>query len=251
LEPLAALRDDRPVIFYDQLGCGKSDIPTDLSLYELSRFVEELAEIRRALNLDRVHLLGHSWGGFVAIEYMAGDPDGIVGLVLSSTAPSTAAFAEAARSLIPGLPNDVRETIERCEAAGTTDTPEYEAASMTFLTTHVYRGEQPWPDALMRSFQNNMASPVYGHMWGPSEFNPVGNLVGWDREADMSRISVPTLVTCGRYDEATPAATEAMQKIIPGSELKIFENSAHMGMLEETDVYVATLRDFMRRAEAA
>lgn len=250
-ETLAVLGDERPVVFYDQLGCGKSDIPPDLSLYVIQRFVEELAAVRRALSLDRVHILGHSWGGFVAIEYMAGDPEGVAGLVLSSTTPSTAAFAAAARSLIPGLPGSVRETIERCEAEGTTDSPEYEAASMTFLTTHVYRGEQPWPDPLMRSFANHMASPAYGHMWGPSEFNPTGNLVGWDREADIGRISVPTLITCGRHDEATPATAEAMQREIHGAELKVFENSSHMAVLEETDAFVGVLRDFLRRAEAA
>jgi proline iminopeptidase len=251
LEPLAALGDERPVVFYDQLGCGKSDIPADMSLYALPRFAEEVAAVRRALGLERVHLLGHSWGGFLAIEYMAGSPSGVVGLVLASTAPSTHAFESAARSLLPGLPDDVRETIERCESEGTTDAPEYQAASMTFLTTHVMRAPQPWPEALLRTMANHAASPAYEHMWGPSEFNAAGNLKGWDREADIGQIGVPTLITCGRHDEATPATAEAMQREISGSELAIFDNSAHMAHLEEPDEFVRVLRDFLRRAEAA
>ncbi len=251
LEPMETLGNDRPVVFFDQLGCGKSDIPDDLSLYALPRFVEEVDAVRKALHLDEVHLFGHSWGGFLAIEYMAVSPTGIASLILSSTAPSTRSFEAAARGLVPGLPDDVRKTIERCEREGTTDSEEFQAASMTFLTTHVYRGEQPWPDALMRSFGNHAVSPVYAHMWGPSEFSATGNLVGWDREPDIRDVRVPTLITCGRHDEATPDVGKSMQRAIPGSELVVFENSAHMAMLEESEEYVRVVRDFLWRVEAA
>ena len=251
MEPLQSLGDERPVVFYDQLGCGKSDIPDDLSLYALPRFVAEVDAVRRALGLDRIHLLGHSWGGMLAIEYMVGKPSGVVSLTLASAPSSTRAFEASARGLLAGLPDDVRQTIERCEAAGTTDDPSYQAASLLFMTKHVYRGEQPWPDALMRTVANHAASPAYEHMWGTSEFNPTGNLKEWDREADVAGISVPTLVTCGRHDEDTPEAAGAMQSRIPGSEFAIFENSSHMAHMEEPGEFDRVLRDFLRRAAAA
>ena len=250
LEPLQSLGDERPVVFYDQLGCGKSDIPDDMSLYALPRFVEEVDAVRRALGLERVHLLGHSWGGFMAIEYMSGQPSGVVSLTLASTSPSTRAFETAARGLLAGMPEDMQRTIERCEADGTTETGEYMAASLLFMTKHVYRGEQPWPDALLRTMANHAVSPAYEHMWGPSEFNAAGNLKGWDREAGIGKITVPTLITCGRHDEATPEMVAVMQRRIPGSELAIFGNSSHMAHMEEPEEFDRVVRDFLRRAEA-
>ena len=57
------------VVAYDQLGCGKSDRPKDKSLWSISRYVEEVETVRKAMGLGRVHLLGHSWGGWLGIEY--------------------------------------------------------------------------------------------------------------------------------------------------------------------------------------
>lgn len=249
LEPLEALSAERPVVFYDQLGCGKSDIPDDTSLWTIERFADEVDAVRNALGLERVHLYGHSWGGFLALEYMSREPEGVISLTLASTAASARSFAEAARGLLPGLPDDVRATIERCEAEGTTDSPEYEAASLTFITKHVYRGEQPWPDFILRTLANMQASPVYGIMWGPSEFNVTGILKAWDRTATLSKIETPTLITCGRHDEATPELAEGLGRAISGSKVVIFENSAHMAHIEEAERFATVLRDFLKEWE--
>jgi proline-specific peptidase len=250
LEPLEVLGDKRTVVFYDQLGCGKSDVPDDGRVWTAGHFAGEIDAVRNALGLERVHLFGHSWGGFLALEYMARKPEGVVSLTLASTAASAAAFAEAARGLLPGLPEDVRETIERCEAEGTTDSPEYEAASFAFIGKHVYRGEQPWPDCLQRSLANMSASPVYGTMWGPSEFNVAGTLKDWDRTPVLAQIRIPTLVTCGRHDEATPALAEGLAGQIAGAKLAIFEDSAHLAHIEEQERYTGVVREFLREAEA-
>jgi proline iminopeptidase len=246
LEPLA---DERPLVFYDQLGCGKSDIPDDESLWRIERFADEVEAVRSGLGLQRVHLLGHSWGGFLAIEYMLRRPAGVVSLTLSSTAASAAAFAREARSLVAGLPEDTRRTIERCEAEGTTDSPEYLAANLLYFSRHLCRLPMPWPDSMMRSYANVQASPSYNLMWGPSEFTVTGSLKDWDRTARLGEISVPTLIMSGRYDEATPALAAELKAGIPGSESIIFENSAHMSMVEEPAAYQRTLRDFLHRAE--
>jgi proline-specific peptidase len=250
-EPLEALADERPVVFYDQLGCGKSDIPGDESLWVIERFADEVGAVRNGLGLDRVHLLGHSWGGFLAIEYMLRRPSGVVSLVLSSTAASAAAFGRESRGLVANLPEETRATIERCEAEGRTDSPEYEAASLVFFSQYLCRLPMPWPDCLMRSYANVQASPTYNFMWGPSEFTVTGNLGEWDRTDRLNEISVPTLILSGRYDEATPMLAAELKAGIPGAESLIFENSAHCSPVEEPEEYQRVVRDFLRRNEAA
>src|SRR5713226_4122930 len=120
--------DSRRVILYDQLGCGRSDQPNDPSLWRVERFVEELTILRRELSLDTVHLLGQSWGGMLAIEYALTQPDGLVSLILASSLSSTPMFIAEATRLRNALPPDVQATLERHEAAGTTDDPAYQKA---------------------------------------------------------------------------------------------------------------------------
>ncbi len=70
LEPLETLAEHRRVIFYDQLGCGRSDRPDDVTLWTVDRFVEELAQVHTTLQLERLHLFGSSWGGMLAMQYV-------------------------------------------------------------------------------------------------------------------------------------------------------------------------------------
>jgi proline-specific peptidase len=249
LEPLSSLADERPVIFYDQLGCGKSDIPDDASLWVIARFVEEVAAVRNALELDRVHILGQSWGGWLAIDYLLTRPEGIVSLTLANTSASEYEFIDECRHLLAQLPDDVRATIERCEAEGTTASPEYQAASLEFYQRHLCRLPE-WPDYMLRSMANAQNSPVYGYMWGPSEFTVTGNLKDWDRRARLSEIAVPTLILGGRYDEMGIPAQETLNAGISGSRLHIFENSSHTPHAEEPEEYRRIVGDFLREAEA-
>jgi proline iminopeptidase len=151
LEPLEALADERPVVFYDQLGAGKSDAPEDISLWTNDRMVEELGQVLGALGFPRVHLLGQSWGTIIAAEYALRSPGRLAGLVLSDPCLSMPRFAAATAALRATLPAQVRAVLDRHEAAGTTDSEEYEQAAMGFYGRFVCR-LNPWPDALMRSF---------------------------------------------------------------------------------------------------
>jgi L-proline amide hydrolase len=135
LEDLARLAEDgRTVVFYDQIGCGKSDHPDDSALWAMSTFVEEVATVRDALGLDQVHVLGHSSGGWLALEYALGRPSGLASVVLASTCASLPAFAAETRRLKESLPIEVREVIDRHEADGTIDDPAYEGATMAYYT---------------------------------------------------------------------------------------------------------------------
>ena len=246
LAPLAALGDDRPVILYDQLGAGRSDRPTDTTLFRIDRYVRELDSLRRALKLDRIHLYGHSWGSMLALEYLATNPTGIVSVTLASPVISTASWAADGAALVATLPDSLQRIIAEHEAAGTTASPEYQAASFEFLQRYVLGVPPPFP-AEADSAMAGSNPVVYETMWGPSEFTPRGNLKDFDRSATLAALNVPILFTAGRNDEATPATVERFAQTARNAEVKIFEQSAHMAMLTERVAYVAVLRDFLRK----
>jgi len=155
-------------------------------------------------------------------------------------------IAEATR-LRNALPPDVQATLERHEAAGTTDDPDYQKAMRVFSKRHVIR-IQPTPDHVQRTI--DQIGTVYHYMWGPSEFHVTGILKDWDRTDRLAEIRVPTLITSGRYDECTPRLNELLHKGIVGSEWVIFENSSHMAHVEEPELYMPTVRSFLERVEA-
>jgi proline iminopeptidase len=248
LEPLEALADRRRVIFYDQLGCGRSDRPEDARLWTVERAVAELGILRRALAQGPIHLLGHSWGSMLAVDYALANPDHLVSLVLASPAISMPRWVADLRAYRDRLPPPVREALTRHETAGTTDTPEYEAATAIFYQHHLCR-MQPWPEPLLRSIEG-AGSQVYATMWGPNEFFVTGNLADYDRTLRLGELRMPVLLTCGRFDEATPEACAWYQQLLPEAELAVFEASAHVPHLEETDAYLQVVSAFLRRAEA-
>ncbi len=248
LETLEALAVDRPVFFYDQLGCGESDRPDDPSLWRIERFVAEVGAVRRGLGLEKVHVLGHSWGGWLAIEYMLTCPSGVLSLVLAGTSASTAEYARTVAPLVAALPVETRETLRRYEALGAYHHPEYEAAVMRFMQRHLCRLD-PWPDALVRSGRNIEGTPVYEAMFGPNEFTVTGNLKEWDRSDRLHEIVVPTLITCGRSEGAGPSCAATLQKGIAGSRLQVFERSTHMAHLEKPEEYARVIREFLTSGE--
>jgi proline iminopeptidase len=248
LEPLEALAGDRPVVFYDQLGAGQSDKPEDVSDWSNDHLVEELTRLVEVLAFDRVHLLGHSWGTIIAAEYALRRPDRLASLILASACVSVPRYAAAAEVLRAKLPLDVRETLDRHEAAGTTDSPEYQAASMEFYQRHVCR-LAPWPDSVVRTFaQLNQA--IYERMQGPSEFVINGIHKDYDLTPSLSEIRVPTLFTCGRHDEMRPEDVTYYASLVTGAELAVFDESSHTPHLEEPERYLPVLRDFLHRADS-
>jgi proline-specific peptidase len=250
LEPLEEWADaGRRVVFYDQLGCGASDHPHDLSLWTVELFVSELLAVREALGLERCHLLGQSWGALLSIEHVLAHPDGIATLTLADPLVSAPQWCAEAAGLRAQLPSDLQEALTRCEADGTTDSPAYEAAMLFYYRRHVCRLD-PWPACLMRALDALAEDPeVYRTMWGPSEFHCTGTLRDWDVSDRLAEIAVPTLVLGGRHDECTPAIQEAAHRAIPDSEWIVFEESSHAPHLEERERFRAVVEDFLERAE--
>ncbi|MDB5076842.1 MAG: hypothetical protein JWO42_3021 [Chloroflexi bacterium] len=251
LEPIGEIaKSGRSVIFYDQLGCGNSDQPHDPKLWTIPLFVAEVDAVRAALGLDTVHLLGQSWGGMLAQEYMFTLPKGIASLTLASTLSSARQWSDEADRLRADLPPDIEAALRRHEAAGSTDSAEYQAHMEVYYDRHVCR-VVPQPECARRAFDKLARNPeVYHTMWGPSEFSPTGTIRDWDVTSRLAEITVPTLITSGRFDEATPAIAETLQQGIAGSEWVVFEASAHLAHVEEPNRYNMVLDAFLTRVEA-
>ncbi|MDH5288878.1 MAG: proline iminopeptidase-family hydrolase [Acidimicrobiia bacterium] len=250
LEPLEALAAHRPVVFYDQLGSGRSDRPDDPGRWVIDRFVREIDLMRCALGLKRVHLLGHSWGGWLAIEYLTTCPAGpaaagVERAVLASTSASLAAFEAETRRLRALLPAEARAALDEGDATGHVTSDAYNQAADQFYARHVCRLAE-WPEPMLRTIANLEGNQSYEVMQGPNELVITGNLRTWDRTADLTRIDVPTLVTCGRHDEMGPPCAGALVEAIPAAELAVFEHSSHTAQLEEPEAYLATVAAFLR-----
>jgi proline-specific peptidase len=249
-EPLEALADQgRRVVLYDQLGCGASDRPDDPELWTVELFVDEIGAVRRALELEQIHLFGSSWGSMLGIEYALTRPGGLVSLTLNSPPTASETWTAEARRLRDDLPEDVKRVLAKHEAAGTTDDPEYEAAEEVFWRRHICRLD-PLPACVQRA-RAAKSRKVYEALWGISEWNANGKLRNWDVRDRLAEIDVPTLVTSGRYDECTPKLAEDAQRGIPGAERVLFEDSSHTAYVEEPQRFRAVLAEFIARAESA
>ncbi len=249
LESLEALATERELVFYDQLGCGRSETPNNPKLWRLERFVAEISAVRHALKLERIHLFGHSWGGWLALEYMLAKPLGVSSLTLASTSASLPEYVREIERLRDELEPDIAATLRAYEASGDVSHPDYRAALLNFYQRHLCRLEV-WPPALVETVRRIGNNSAYTTLQGANEFVISGSLKDWDRSQRLGEISTPTLVTVGRYDEITPVCAATLQQGIPNAVLHIFEQSAHMPHLEESTAYCQVLADFLRQVEA-
>ncbi|MBU9936999.1 MAG: proline iminopeptidase-family hydrolase, partial [Ferruginibacter sp.] len=195
-------------IYYDQLGCGLSDNPNDTTMWDLSRFVEEVEQVRKAHHLtkDNFYILGHSWGGILAMQYALKYQDNIKGLIISNMMSSCPAYGKYAQEVLaPQFDPKVLDTIRQIEKAGDFKNPKYmELLYPNFYAKHICRIPlDQWPEPMVRSF-NKMNQSLYVTMQGPSEFGIGGNLVNWDVSKELPKIKVPTLTIGGKYDTMDP-----------------------------------------------
>jgi proline iminopeptidase len=236
--------------YYDQLGSAFSDQPNDDDLWTIPRFVSEVDQVRQAIggNKDNFCLLGHSWGGVLAIEYALAHQDQLKCLIISNMMASIPAYNAYARKVLePQMDQSAFKQIESMEAAGKTEQPGYMALLMpNWYQQHILRRPaDQWPDPVNRAFAR-LNRHVYVLMQGPSEMGASGRLVNWDRFADLKRITVPTLVISGKYDTMDPAYMAAMAKQLPHGELAA-TNGGHMAMYDDQRTYFAKLTAFLRK----
>ncbi|WP_081756001.1 proline iminopeptidase-family hydrolase [Paucisalibacillus sp. EB02] len=245
LQGLKELADIRPVILYDQLGCGKSDRPKDPTLWNIERFVEEVKQLKDGLGLNEFHLLGHSWGTTLAAAYYLKHPEGVKSIIFSSPCLSAPKWADDQKQNLRNLPIKIQQTIEECEENGNTDSQAYKEATKIFNNHFVCRLPESERPAFLKEGSKYRNSEIYNMMWGASEFDVAGNLKNFDCTQELHKIAVPTLYTCGRYDEATPESTEYFSRLTPNSKFHVFEKSAHMPYIEENDKFMKVMKDFL------
>ncbi len=245
---MKALADERPVIFFDQLGTGKADSPADEKIYTIQRSVDELDAVRKALGLDKVILFGHSWGTVLAIEYLCqGRGKGVEKLILGGALASVPQTIAGQQRLIDSLPDGYAAKLHGLEKAGKMETPEYAALTQQFYDNFVLR-VPPSPDALV-SFEALSKSIAYRVMNGPNEFYITGIIKDWDRRKDLKAITQKTLITTGEFDEVTLDCHETIRDGIAGQKrMVVMKGCSHLTMVEQPDAYNALVRGFLNEA---
>ncbi len=237
--------------YYDQLGSGHSDAPEDASLWELPRFVEEVEQVRQALGLDQSNLvlLGHSWGGLLAMEYALTYQRHLRGMVISNMMSSVPAYnAYAEKVLMPDMDQDALAEIKALEAGGQTEGPRYmELLLEQHYVHHILRmPPEQWPDPAQRGF-DHINPTIYVSMQGPSELgiSADASLHDWDRTEDLSSVTVPTLVIGARYDSMDPSYMEMMAGRLPAGQYLHCPQGSHMAMYDDQQAYFDGLVSFL------
>ena len=247
LNPLSSLGKDRKVITFDQLGCGRSDAITDTTLMTIDTFVEHVNTLLSALQIDKVHLYGHSWGTMLGVDYYLKYPQKIKSLILASPCLSADLWVRDADSLISTLPDSVQIILHN-NVNGVPQDSTILARAVTVYSNSFYTRKTPISadidSANMRTGWN-----VYNYMWGSNEFFALGTLKNYDRTKELASIKVPTLYTCGDFDSATPKTLRYYQSLTPNSKLVVFKNAGHYTMHDNPEDNVRVISEFLELVE--
>ncbi|MEZ5022054.1 MAG: proline iminopeptidase-family hydrolase [Chitinophagales bacterium] len=234
---------------YDQLGSYYSDQPDNDSLWTLERFVEEVEQVRIALDLnkDNFYLLGISWGGILAMEYALKYQDNLKGLIVSNMTADFDRYeaynAELRKTMRPSLV----DSFEYYESRELFHDPTYvNLVFEEFYTKHICRfPSDQWPEPVLRSF-NHINQHVYEYMQGPSEFMPGGILKGWSVWDQLPELKVPTLMIGAKYDSMNPDDMKAMADLVQNGRSLYCANGSHLAMWDEQDFYMNGVIKFIK-----
>lgn len=247
LKPLEELGDDRVVIRYDQGGSGKSGTATDTATFNFAHFVHELDSLRAYLGLDRFHLLGHSWGTMLGLEYYRAHPDHVASLTFGSAVFDVPAYAARAKELLKTLPESTQRAITVAEAAGQFDSPAYQGAINEFYSRYV------WRTPVQADLDSTLATvnpAIYMYMQGPSEFTITGTFKDYDVTGFLPTIAVPTLFTVGEFDEVGPELIKRFADLVPGARYALMPGAAHVTTWDARDEMNRAVRGFLRSADS-
>ncbi|MGH6933371.1 MAG: proline iminopeptidase-family hydrolase [Dongiaceae bacterium] len=231
------------VVVHDQLGTGASDRPEDAGLWKLRRYVEEVEAVRQASGGGRVHLLGHSWGGWLGIEHAVSHPDKLKSCIFSSTCANMPLHIQELRRLLSEFGAETLAMVDRLETTGSLSSRLYDAVRTLFYGRHSSR--QAYLAGSTSSSDVSMQIQVA--LWGPAEFSATGELATWNRLTDLRRVLVPSLVLVGAYDYLTPRSAELIQSHFPNARLVMFRESGHAPHLDEPEAYFDTVAKFLDR----
>lgn len=240
--------DSRPIIMYDQYGCGLSSLglENDSSLYNKETWVDELIQVREQLKLDKVHIMGHSWGGMLAIIYMCDyNPKGVLSLTLSSTLASASLWDKETHRLLKYLNPEDQAAIKEAERTNDYSSKDFEVANINYMKMFVKNLDEmkEVPECLTRE---KKTSPSYVTAWGPSEFKPLGNLKDYEYLDKLKNIKSKVMILSGSDDESTPIQNKAMyDRMTCDKEWHIIYNARHSTYIEQKEVYEECLKNFI------
>ncbi len=240
---LEALSDKHQVVFFDQIGCGRSSHTRDPKFCTIEYFVQELVAVIEKLNLKNIDLFGHSWGAMLAVEYLLTQPSEIKRAIFASPCLSLKRWKETTDRYLAELPNNYGILIREYEENGKGEVREYKIARTLYYKTYECRMQQE--PSLIKAAKHGFNREVYLRMWGPNEYTVSGNLAEYDRSERLKELTLPTLFTGGRFDGASPEDVAFYQAQIAGSKLQIFEKSSHLPHLEEPGQYLECLKIFL------
>lgn len=231
-----AVTTRRQIISYDQIGCGESYVDGHPELWTLTTWLDELEALRSHLHLNRVNLLGQSWGGMLIIAYMIDrHPEGIESIILSSTLPSSELWSHEQQRLISFMPADEQEAIARAVATGNFDDPAYLKANDHYTVLHADEITDASPECLRRP--KRFGTESYLTAWGPNEYTPTGTLRDFDYTDRLGEITDPTLIISGTNDECTPLIAKTMDDNMPNAIWELLDGARHMTFIDQTDTY--------------
>ena len=251
LEPFAVLGDERAVYVWDQLGCGRSDRPSGSSVWTVARFVEELSAVRAAVAAGPVHVLGHSWGTMLAMEwFITTRPANVVSLIFAGECLSVPRYIEDANALIATLTPESQAAIAEAERTGNYQAPEYQQAYMAdWAPRYLVRNATPENSEFLARALAGVGEEAYASMWGPSEFKCTGVVKNFDRTADLPSLRLPVLFHSGEFDECRPETAKQHAALTPGAESVVIPNAAHLTMIDAPGPSNDAVRAFLARVD--
>jgi proline iminopeptidase len=247
MKSLEALSADRPVVRYDQLGAGHSDGMKDTAMMNIAHFVRELDSLRAKLGYDKFHVVGHSWGTILGLEYYRAHPEHVASLTLMSAALDIPTWEKNAKALVKTLPDSLQKTIAKSEAAGDFKNPAYEAALMEFYGKYVWR--TPVQADLDSTFAG-VNEALYNYMQGPSEFTITGTLKRYNATPFLKDVKVPVLFTVGEFDEADPPTIKKHAAMTPGAKYAVIPNAAHIVEWDNPEETNRVVRSFLQSVDS-
>jgi proline iminopeptidase len=231
--------------YYDQLGSLFSDNPDDPTLWTVERYTEEVEEVRKGLGLESFYLYGHSWGGMLSYEYALKYGRNLKGLIISNMVPSIPDYVKYVNELRAKFPPEIVKTLEKYEAKGDYEAPEYQQIIFEHLYAQHLCRVNPWPVPVEEAFK--FFNPkIYNYLQGPNEFVVTGTMKSWDRWADLKKIATRTLVMGARYDTMDPQALRRAAREMPHACAVISERGSHLTMYDDQDWYFRELIGFLK-----
>jgi len=247
MKSLEALSADRPVVRYDQLGAGKSDKTTDTAMFNIAHFVRELDSLRSHLGYDRIHVVGHSWGTILGLEYYRAHPERVASLTLMSPALDIPTWERNAKRMVKTLSDSAQKAIATREAEKNYDAPDYQKAVEEFYGKYVWRRPV---QADLDSTLSSANMGLYNYMQGPSEFTITGTLKKYDATPFLKDVKVPVLFTVGEFDEADPPTVRKHSQMTPGAKYAVISGAAHLVEWDNPDETNRVIRAFLQSVDS-